>query len=285
MSQVGSGREQLLSRAFVGLADTLVYDYDIIDLLDRLVGYSVELLAADAAGIMLVDSQRNLQVVASSQEDADVLDLLQLEADQGPCVECFRTQSAVSVPDLADAAGRWPVFVAAVEWRGAYRSVHALPLRLRREAIGAMNLFHREPGSLPDADLALGQALADVATIGILSERAIRRGEVVTEQLQTALNNRVIIEQAKGILAQRGNLSMNAAFDRLRRLRPQPQRAAVGSGPPSRRDRPGRRRARRRRCAQQSGRPAVTGSCHPLGGVAPVTDRYSGEVAPDPGEA
>jgi hypothetical protein len=118
MSQVGSGREQLLSRAFVGLADTLVDDYDIIDLLDRLVGYSVELLAADAAGIMLVDSQRNLQVVASSQEDADVMDLLQLEADQGPCVECSRTQSAVSVPDLADAAGRWPVFVAAVEWRG-----------------------------------------------------------------------------------------------------------------------------------------------------------------------
>jgi hypothetical protein len=198
-------REQLLSRAFVGLADTLVDDYDIIDL-----------LAADAAGIRLVDSQRNLQVVASSQEDADVMDLLQLEADQGPCVECFRTQSAVSVPDLADAAGRWPVFAAAVESRGAYRSVHALPLRLRGEAIGAMNLFHRQPGSLPEADLALGQALADVATIGILSERAIHRGEVVTEQLQTAPNNRVIIEQAKGMLAQRGNMSMNVAFDRLR---------------------------------------------------------------------
>ncbi|MGA9312184.1 MAG: GAF and ANTAR domain-containing protein [Pseudonocardiaceae bacterium] len=217
MSQVESGREQLLSRAFVGLADTLVDDYDIIDLLDRLVGYSVELLAADAAGIMLVDSQRSLQVVASSHEDADVMELMQLEADQGPCVECFRTQAPVSVPDLINAAGRWPVFVAAVESRGAYRSVHALPLRLRGEAIGAMNLFHRQPGTLPEADLALGQALADVATIGILSERAVRRGEVVTEQLQTALNNRVIIEQAKGVLAHRGNLSMNAAFDRLRR--------------------------------------------------------------------
>ncbi|PZS38240.1 MAG: transcriptional regulator [Pseudonocardiales bacterium] len=217
MSQVGSGREQLLSRAFVGLADTLVDDYDIIDLLDRLVCYSVELLAAEAIGIMLVDSRRNLQVVASSHEDADVMELMQLEADQGPCVECIRTQAPVSVPDLADASGRWPVFVAAVESRGAYRSVHALPLRLRGEAIGAMNLFHRRPGTLPEADLALGQALADVATIGILSERAVRRGEAVTEQLQTALNNRVIIEQAKGVLAHRGNLSMNAAFDRLRR--------------------------------------------------------------------
>jgi GAF domain-containing protein len=217
MSLVGSGCEQLLSRAFVGLADTMVDDYDIIDLLDRLVGYCVELLAADAAGILLADSQGDLRVVASSQEDAEVMELLQLQADQGPCVECFRTGAAVSVADLVDAAGRWPVFVAVVAEREAYRSVHALPLRLRGEAIGALNLFHRQPGVLPDADLAVGQALADVATIGILQERAIRRGEVVTEQLQAALNSRVIIEQAKGVLAQHGHLSMDAAFDRLRR--------------------------------------------------------------------
>jgi GAF domain-containing protein len=217
MSLVESGREQLLSRAFVELADTLVADYDIIDVLNRLAGYSVEMLAAEAVGIMLADSQRTLRVVACSQEDAEVMELLQLQADQGPCLECFRTGAPVSVSDLAEAAGRWPVFVTAVEQRGAYRSVHALPLRLRGEAIGTMNLFHPQPGPLPDADLALGQALADVATIGIMSERAIRRSEVLTEQLQTALHSRVIIEQAKGALAQRGDLSMDAAFDRLRR--------------------------------------------------------------------
>ncbi len=217
MSQAGSGREQLLSRAFVGLADTMVDDYDIIDLLDRLVTYSVELLAAEAAGIMLADSQRNLRVVACSHEDVELMELLQLQADEGPCVECFRTRALVRVPDLADAAGRWPEFVAAVADRGAYRSVHALPLRLRGEAIGALNLFHRQPGALPDADLAVGQALADVATIGILQERAIRRSDVLTKQLQAALNSRVIIEQAKGVLAQHGNLTMDAAFDRLRR--------------------------------------------------------------------
>ena len=216
MSSVTSSREQLLSRAFVGLADTLVDDYDIIELLDRLVGYSVELLAADAAGIMLADSHRKLRVVTSSREDAKVMELLQLQSDQGPCMDCCRSGVPVSVPDLADAGGRWPVFAAAVAERGAYRSVHALPLRLRGEAIGAMNLFHGQPGALPEADLALGQALADVATIGILSERAIRSSELVTEQLQTALNSRVIIEQAKGVLAQRGNLTMAAAFDRLR---------------------------------------------------------------------
>jgi GAF domain-containing protein len=217
MSQVRIGREQLLSRAFVGLADTLVDDYDIIDLLDRLVGYSVELLTADAAGILLVDSQQALQVVASSHEDANVMELLQLQSDQGPCMECFSTGEAVSVPDLADVGGRWPVFVAAVAERGVYRSVHALPLRLRGETIGTMNLFHGQSGILPAADLVLGQALADVATIGILSERAIRSREVVAEQLQTALNHRMIIEQAKGVLAHQGNLTMAAAFDRLRR--------------------------------------------------------------------
>jgi transcriptional regulator with GAF, ATPase, and Fis domain len=217
MSQLESDREQLLSRAFVGLADTLVDDYDIIDLLDRLVSFSLELLAADAAGILLADSQRALRVVACSHEDAEVMELLQLQSDQGPCVECLRTGEPVSVADLADATRRWPAFVAAIEDRGVYRSVHALPLRLRGEAIGTMNLFRRQPGALRDADLAVGQAMADVATIGILSERAIRRGEVLTEQLQTALNHRVIIEQAKGVLAQRGSLSMAAAFDRLRR--------------------------------------------------------------------
>ncbi len=211
-------REGMVTRAFVGLADTLVDDYDIIELLDRLAGYSVELLASDAAGIMLVDAQGTLRLVASTDERSDWLELLQIEADEGPCVECYRTGTQVSVTDLADAAVRWPRFVAALAERGTYGSVHALPLRLRGEPIGTLNLFHVEPGPLPAADLVLGQALADVATIGILSERAIRRGEVVNEQLQTALTSRVIIEQAKGILAERGQLNMSEAFDRLRRF-------------------------------------------------------------------
>lgn len=213
----GGGRERLLSTAFVGLADTLVDDYDVIDLLDRLAGYSVELLSADAAGILLLDSGDQLRVAASTDERSDWMELLQLEADEGPCVDCVRGGAPVSVTDLAGAAPRWPAFVAALARRGTYGSVHALPLRLRGQAIGALNLFHHRPGPLPPADLALGQALADVATIGILAERAVRRGEVVSEQLQSALNSRVIIEQAKGVLAQRGGLDMDASFERLRR--------------------------------------------------------------------
>lgn len=215
MTEPRSSRERLLIEAFVGLADTLVDDYDIIDLLDRLVSYCVELLAVEAAGILLVDQQGSLRVLASSNEESEMVELLQLQAEQGPCVDSVRTVAPVSVPDLIEAGQRWPQFVTALHG-GAYRSVHALPLRLRGEAVGGLNLFGRQPGALPDADLKLGQGLADVATIGILQERAIRRGEAINEQLQTALNSRVIIEQAKGMLAQRGDLSMDAAFDRLR---------------------------------------------------------------------
>jgi GAF domain-containing protein len=216
MSQPPGGRERLVSRAFVALADTLVDDYDIIDLLDHLVVHSVELLAADAAGIMLADARGELRAVAASSEDAELMELLQLQAEQGPCMDCFHSAAPVSVANLSEATDRWPRFVAAAVQGGAFASVHAVPLRLRGQAIGALSLLHRTPGSLPEDDLALGQALADVATIGILQERAIRRGEVVNEQLQTALNSRVIIEQAKGVLAQHLGLSTDEAFNRLR---------------------------------------------------------------------
>jgi GAF domain-containing protein len=210
-------RERRVSEAFVALADTLVDDYDIIELLDQLVAHCVELLAADAAGIMLGDARRELRAVAASSEDAESMELLQLQSAEGPCLECYQQVSQVRIPDLSKMSARWPRFVAAVAGAGAFASVHAIPLRLRGEAIGALNLFHRSPGPLSAEDLALAQALADVATIGILQERAIRRGEVLNEQLQTALNSRVIIEQAKGVLAQRLAVSVDVAFDRLRR--------------------------------------------------------------------
>ncbi|MCW0216420.1 MAG: GAF and ANTAR domain-containing protein [Pseudonocardia sp.] len=195
----------------------MVDDYDVIDLLDRLIGYSVELLSADAAGLVLADARGELRVVAASNEDAELMELLQLQSAEGPCLDCFRTSAPVSVEDIVESADRWPGFVAALADRGAFRSVHALPLRLRGQAIGALNLFHHAPGPIPEDDLALGQALADVATIGILSERLIRRGEVVNEQLQTALNSRIVVEQAKGVLAEHAGIGMTEAFDALRR--------------------------------------------------------------------
>ncbi len=210
-------REPLIVRAFVELADTLIDDYDVIDLLDRLAGHCVALLAAESAGIMLGDAGSTLWVAATTDERTGWMELLQLQAEEGPCLDSYRSGEPVCVPDLTRAAERWPRFVAALAERGDYGSVHALPLRLRGESVGTLNLFHQQPGPLPEADLALGQALADVATIGILSERAVRRGEEMTEQLQAALNSRIIIEQAKGVLAQLGELTMHAAFDHLRR--------------------------------------------------------------------
>ncbi|MHA6783012.1 GAF and ANTAR domain-containing protein [Pseudonocardia saturnea] len=210
-------REPLIIRAFVELADTLIDDYDIIDLLDRLAGHCVALLAAESAGILLGDAESKLWVAATTDERTGWMELLQLQADEGPSLDSYLSGEPVSVPDLARAARRWPRFIAALAERGDYGSVHALPLRLRSESVGSLNLFHQQPGPLPEADLALGRALADVATIGILSERAVRRGEEITEQLQTALNSRITIEQAKGVLSQLGELTMDAAFDRLRR--------------------------------------------------------------------
>ena len=212
----GASREGQVAQAFVALADTLVDEYDMLDLLDRLVGVSVGLLAADAAGIVLADARGMLMVVAASSDAAQLLEVMQLQSEQGPCLDAYRSGAAVSVPDLSVAAGRWPRFAAALTSMSEFSSVHALPMRLRGQSIGALNLFHRTSGPMPADDLALGQALADVATIGILQERAIRRAEVVAEQLQTALTSRVIIEQAKGVLAHYGGLNMDVAFDRLR---------------------------------------------------------------------
>ena len=222
MTRAQDEREQLLAEAFVGLADTLVDDYDVIDVLDRLVAHSVTLLVADAAGILLADPHGRLRVVASSNEESGWTELMQIQADEGPCIECVRTSAPVTVTDLDATATRWPRLAAALRERDRggserFRSVHALPLRLRGEAIGGLNLFHTRPGPLPEADLRLGQALADIATIGILQERAIQQGVVLTQQLQHALNTRVVIEQAKGVLAQLGNVPMHVAFEHLRR--------------------------------------------------------------------
>ncbi|MQA11473.1 MAG: ANTAR domain-containing protein [Pseudonocardiaceae bacterium] len=215
MSATAEGREPVVAEALVSLADTLVDDYDVIELMHRLVGYCVELLAIDAAGLLLTDQRGDLHVVASSAEPAMTVEMFELEADEGPCLECFRTRSAVTAPTLREAAERWPRFTTRAEHAG-FQSMYALPLRLRNETIGALNFFGTEPGPLPSSDLRLGQALADVATIGVLQERAIRQRTMLAEQLQSALNSRVIIEQAKGVLAERGNLDMTAAFNLLR---------------------------------------------------------------------
>jgi transcriptional regulator with GAF, ATPase, and Fis domain len=204
----------LLSDTFVDLADTMVADFDVIDFLHVLTDRSVRLLAASAAGVLLADPRGELRVAAASSGQAGLLELFQLQNDQGPCLDCFRTGQPVT-GDLAVPAQQWPRFAEAAAKSG-FRTVQALPMRLRDQVIGALNLFRAEPGPFDLAELRIGQALADVATIGLLHQQSVRRRETLAEQLQTALNSRVAIEQAKGKLAERLSLDMDQAFSMLR---------------------------------------------------------------------
>ena len=207
--------ERQLAEAFVELADTLVDDFDVVDFLHQVTVRCADVLGVSAAGVLLTDQRGALRVVAASTEQTRLLELLQLQTDEGPCPECFHTGRAIGVADLTAVASRWPGFTAAAREVG-FASVHALPMRLRTDIIGTLNLFHTRPGALDEDTVRLAQALADVATIGILQARAIRHRETLAEQLQTALNSRVVIEQAKGVIAERRQLGMDESFTLLR---------------------------------------------------------------------
>lgn len=204
-----------VSAAFVKIADTLVADYDVFDLLHTLVDESVGILDAAAAGLVLVDPDGDLQVMASTSEESQLVEVLQLEAGAGPCVDCYRTGAVVTIDDIAAQGSRWPLFQSSALSQG-FRSLHAVPMRLRSRTIGALNLFGHEVGPLTADDAAIAQAFADVATITLLQERAARESALINEQLQRALNSRILIEQAKGVIAHTSNVDMNAAFALLR---------------------------------------------------------------------
>lgn len=208
-------REARLGRAFVALSDTLTTDYDLIELLHTLLDTCTEVLAVAAGGLLLADPNGELQLLAATDEDVDVVELVQLSAREGPCLDCFRTGEPVSVGDIAQEAARWPDFARAARDRG-FRSVHAVPMRLRREVIGTMNLLDPRVRPLDDADLAAARALADVATIGVLQARVLHASRAVAEQLQEALDSRVVIEQAKGVLAGSAGLGVDEAFRAIR---------------------------------------------------------------------
>jgi GAF domain-containing protein len=202
--------------AFVELADTLVDDFDVVELLQVLTNRSVELLGAAAVGLLLTDSKGALQVAVTSSEEARLLELYQLQSAEGPCLDCFRGGRQISVTDLGSASTRWPRFSPAAIAAG-YRSVHAVPMRVRDEVIGVMNLFGDEAGQeVEPTRLPVAQALTDVATIALMQGQLVRRRETLAQQLQTALDTRVNIEQAKGLVAGRLHKEMDEAFELLR---------------------------------------------------------------------
>jgi len=211
MTKVSAER---LAEVLVEVADTLVDEFDLIEFLHMVSTHTSELVEAEAAGILLTDHHDRLQLMASTDERTKMLELYQVQAEEGPCHDCFRHGRAVSDADLSQAE-HWPNFAPRAVAAG-FRSVHAFPLRLRQQVIGALNLFGSTTGHMHPGDVRIVQALADVATIGLLQERTIRRGEVLTEQLQGALHSRVVIEQAKGALAQIHGVSPDEAFLLLR---------------------------------------------------------------------
>ncbi len=208
-------REATLVRTLVELADTLVADFDVVELLTLLTDRCVEVLGVGAAGIMLVGPEGDLRVMASSSEAMRVLELFEIQAQEGPCLDCHRSGQAVMNRDLQATGGAWPRFAAEALAAG-FHSVHALPLRLRGSVIGALNLFHVESGDMLPADVVAAQALADVATIAILQHRAAIEAQVLEEQLSQALETRVAIEQAKGMVAADGGVDLEHAFLLLR---------------------------------------------------------------------
>jgi GAF domain-containing protein len=209
-------RDALLARTFVEVADTLVAEFDVVDFLSGLATRCVELFDTVEAGLMVAEAPGSVQVVASSSHQMHLLELFEVQHDQGPCLDCYRTGAAVECADLTLATDRWPTFAPEALAAG-FSSVHALPMRLRDEVIGSLNLLRRSSGSLEPAELTAAQALADVATIGILQHRAAEEARLLAEQLQYALNSRVTIEQAKGVLSERSNIDAEAAFAALRR--------------------------------------------------------------------
>jgi GAF domain-containing protein len=208
-------RETLLARTLVELADTLVADFDVVELLALLTDRCVDVLDVGAAGLMLVAPEGDLRVMASSSETMRVLELFELQSQEGPCLDCYRTGQPVANHDLAASSTPWPRFGAEALAAG-FQSVNAVPMRLRGAVIGALNLFHIEPLEMMPADLDAAQALADVATIAILQHRAALEAQMLNEQLQYALNSRIAIEQAKGMVAERDGVNMQEAFFILR---------------------------------------------------------------------
>jgi GAF domain-containing protein len=210
-------REDRLVETLVTLADTLVDQYDIIDFLQTLAERCVDLVDVSAAGIMLADPQRELRHAACSNEQMRLVELFELQVEEGPCFDAYRTRTPVICDSLVEAARRWPEFTRNAE-EGGFAAFSAVPMRRRDNVVGALNLFSSEARALNDEDIKVVQAMADIATIGILQERSIHDAHAFSTQLEVALESRVVIEQAKGIVAERNHISVDDAFDQIRRF-------------------------------------------------------------------
>ncbi len=208
-------RESDLLQSVAEITDTLVADYDIVDMLTGVADRCVGLLDVSAAGVMLASPSGSLGLVASSNEAMRLLELFELQAQEGPCLDAFQTGEPVEQQDLQAGTGRWPSFTAAA-LQGGFRSVLALPLRWRASTLGALNLFRATSEPMPEADVIVARAFADLAALSITQHRATAEAQRLNEQLSDALTSRIVIEQAKGVISERAGVDLAEAFSRLR---------------------------------------------------------------------
>ena len=208
-------RQAMLAERFVALADTLVDDFDVVEVLDGLMNTCLELLEVDEAGLLLTHPQGGLQRVASSSEEARLLELLQVQTREGPCFEAVERGEPIMVEDIAVDSHRWPAFAERALSDG-FHSVYAFPMKLREATVGGLNLFGVREHALDEEARVIAKALADIATIGILQQRSLNRSSLLAENLQRALNTRIVVEQAKGVLSERGGIPMEQTFELLR---------------------------------------------------------------------
>lgn len=208
-------READVVQSLVEIADTLVDDYDVVDMLTGLTDKCVELLGVSAAGVMLASPAGSLGLVASSSEAMRLLELFELQTQEGPCLDAFRTGEPVQHENLQAGAGRWPSFSAAALQAG-FASALALPLRLREVTLGALNLLSVTRAPMAQADLIVARAFADLAALSVAQHRASAEAQRLNEQLSAALASRVAIEQAKGVISERAGIDLAEAFTRLR---------------------------------------------------------------------
>jgi transcriptional regulator with GAF, ATPase, and Fis domain len=208
-------REARINEAFLQATAALMRPYDVVDLLSTLMTSCTEILDVQAAGILVADVIGDLELVASTSEEAQIVETMIVDAGAGPCIDAFTTGTIVSVADIATDGGTWPAFRTTALKQG-FHSAHAIPMRIRGNIMGVMGLLSTTPRALDVADARIAQSLADIATLGIVHERTFRQPQAISEQFHLALDTRIVIEQAKGILSQRSNISMGAAFDALR---------------------------------------------------------------------
>jgi GAF domain-containing protein len=208
-------RETRVLAAVVTLVDSLLEDFDVVELLTELTEHCTQLLEVSSAGLLLTDPRGQLHLMAATSERTRELELFQLQAEDGPCLECFATGEPVSVADLRAAVDRWPRFVPAATDAG-FASVHAVPMRAGGTVLGALGLFGSRAGDLNDADLLVAQTLAHIACVAILQEHPHTPATVIPH-LRAALISRVVVEQAKGYVRERLNVSVEDAFMLLRR--------------------------------------------------------------------